>query len=72
MFTIRINWNQDVQFPTYSAYAAKHYTVNDLADGNKHMYIANGDSEPAEVLLSRGCKVYVMNDKGSTVDTITV
>jgi hypothetical protein len=69
MFTIRINWHAP-EYSNYSVYSSKHYNVIDLADGNKRLYIANGEPEPAEVLLSRGCKVFVMNDRGSTVDTI--
>ena len=69
MFTIKINWHSP-DFPSYSVYAATKYTVNNLANGSKQLYISNGDNEPAEVLIDDRCRVFVMNAKGSTIDVI--
>ncbi len=69
MFTIKVNWNT-LDFPTHSVYTATKYSVNTLKNGDKQIFINNGPSEQNEVVLSGGCSVYVMNDRGATIDYI--
>ena len=82
MFTIRVNWattppefetNHDDPKPKYSVYSGAKYTVVTTSNCSKTLYIDEGVNLYAshELLLGNGDRVYVMNDAGATIDTIT-
>jgi hypothetical protein len=71
MLTIKINWPTD--FPNYSVYTANKYIVCALEDKTYQLIITdNKDNEIHDIRLGSGCKVYVMNSHGATVDRIYV
>jgi hypothetical protein len=71
MFTIKIIWPSD--FENYSVYSASKYIVSDLEDKTKQLLITdNSDYTLHDIRLGKGCKVFVMNGNGATVDKISM
>lgn len=69
MLTLKVTWPSD--FVNYNVYSAKQYGVYELSDDTTQLLITGEYAEPIDIRLSHGAKVYVMNDKGATIDVIT-
>lgn len=67
MLTFKINWNNS-DFLNYSVYTGSQYVVCALDDGTVQLLIDGTQN----ILLFGGNRVYIMNDKGSTIDKIEV
>lgn len=67
MLTIKINWNNS-DFLNYCLVQGNEYVVCALDDGTVQLLIDGAKNYK----LFGGNRVYVMNDKGATVDTIHV
>lgn len=63
--TLKIEWAPD--YPGYTVFTADNYVVNRNSNETTQLLLDNGKHD---ILLTKGSKVYVMNDRGSTVDTI--
>jgi hypothetical protein len=71
MLTLRINWGpHSPDFPMYSVYTAEKYTVLGVQN-DKYLHLVLDDGR-VDINLGVGSRTFVMNDRGSTIDTIVV
>jgi len=66
MFTIKAVWKHS-DFPSYSVYTAEKYCVGRRGDTNVTTVMID---DIREIAVGEGDRVYVMNEHGSTIDTI--
>lgn len=64
MLTLKIEWAPD--YPGYTVFTADCYVVNRNSNETTQLLLDGKQ----DILLTKGSKVYVMNDRGATVDTI--
>lgn len=68
MLTVKIDWG-NADFVNYSVYTCDKYLVCGLDDDTTQLLLDDGTHD---IRLGQGCRVYVMNERGSTVDTISI